>query len=167
MATTLADYTERAAKIAQNVLDLQRLSEQGLANEDLQVYGYVYDASMAQIDSIRQLRLSFDERTGDEFEATGELGPKVQALIFERQFRKALNALSGALVELADSAAEFRLLSDYQRIVGGREGDTFQAIAARELGGWESWTDLVRANADAVNPQSDPEGVALVVPRRR
>lgn len=53
-----------------------------------------------------------------------------------------------------------------KRTIIVRDGETWQIIAARELGDWKLWTLLWQANP-GFSPVAPPSGSVLVVPERR
>lgn len=84
---------------------------------------------------------------------------------WRRESRKALLELWRLAYQLAIAALE---LGDglRQKVVIVREGETWQSIAARELGGWQEWPRLLAANP-TLTAGALSGGTTLVVPEKR
>lgn len=84
---------------------------------------------------------------------------------WRRLTRSALVAFGGQVRQLSAVAAE--LAGGLRRkVVVSREGETWQSIAARELGDWREWSRLLAANP-TIDPGTLNPGTTLVVPERR
>jgi nucleoid-associated protein YgaU len=71
---------------------------------------------------------------------------------------KALRDLRASVVQIADGRASALYVS--------RDGDTLQSIAARHLGDWRSYTDILDANP-GLTPGPIASGTLVTIPARR
>lgn len=83
---------------------------------------------------------------------------------WRRQTRSALVAVWGRVHATAAVAGELRGTRD--RVVVVRDGDTWQSIAQRELGGWREWPRLLEANP-GLSAGALTSGTSIVVPNLR
>lgn len=114
---------------------------------------------------IRSLLRELDRR--DELDwLVVETGEKVLALwTWRRSTRSSLLALWRIAHQLAVMSRELTG-GTRQKVVVVREGETWQSIAARELGAWGEWPRLLAANP-TLSPGALASGTSLVIPEKR
>lgn len=134
------------------------------------------EATAAQLEAVRATTsgLEVDIRTTlrelDRCDETDWLvvvdGERTLAIwTWRRASRSALLGLWRLAHQMAEAARELGG-GTRQRIVVVRDGETWQSIAARELGSWGEWPRLLAANP-ALSPGALPSGTTLVVPDKR
>lgn len=117
------------------------------------------------LEELRLLRVDLDG-----FEATDKLTVTEGSVIiavwrWQRRVRGALVDVASALHEVARIAADLKGQRQ-DRIAIVRDGETWQSIAARELGDWNEWPRLLAANPDLA-PGALTAGTVLAIPDRR
>lgn len=110
----------------------------------------------------REFRKSFDEIQGSDFATPESPAANLELWNIEKEIRTRVTSFAGAVMRAARVAARLRD-QDANRIMIGKDGDTYQSIALQELGDWQAWTQLADANRD-VAPEDDLRGKVIKIP---
>lgn len=124
-------------------------------------------ASMAGLlGSFRALRKDLDATaTAILVQTQNNAARLLQVWTWERETRKAVQDFATGMVETDRTAQGLNEGSDRATITV-REGDTLQAIAARELGDFQAWPKILEMNPGLV-PGELQSGTTLILPEKR
>lgn len=113
----------------------------------------------------REIRRGLDAVDAVDFLAVEDGQRVIQTWTWQREIRRSLTRMTFGLIGLERMVDEV-VAGHQRRTVLVRQGDTWQAIAQRELGDWSAWRALLEANSD-VSPGSLTPGTTLVIPNKR
>jgi len=163
LRSTLSDAGEVPAAVRAVWSEVEDVITDGSATRsDLQHLAAEIDG---QLDDIAAIRADLDQVDGEDQIRGTHPDQLVQAWKAERETRRQLVKLAGALLDLAE-AVDRITDGDAREVYVSRQGDTLQRIAARLLGDWRAWTDLLEANPD-LSPGPLASGTLVVIPERR
>lgn len=113
-----------------------------------------------------QFRKSVDEADwNDLYEGSGDdLGTSLEFWTSERTVRRRVTLFMARIREAAALAEQLRKRRP-DNITLGRGDDTYQSVALREYGNWQSWAELADANRDTA-PGTSVAGTTITVPPR-
>lgn len=126
-----------------------------------QVQGLRAEVAALQVD-LRAVRRELDAVDAADFLLVVDGARTIALWDWQRQTRRTLARVASGLLDLQRMAARFAE-GDSRKVVIAQDGDTLQTVAARELGDWRAWPDLLAANP-GVPIGALPGGTALVIP---
>lgn len=130
-----------------------------------QELGYIVARFTDLRSRVHSFNKSFDEVDILVYEGSPDPVRRLELWHAEKELRARMSKFSQALAESIRVATAL-IDKTTDLVVIARDTDTYQSIAARELGDWRAWVDLHQANRTQAAPGEVLTGKPLVVPRR-
>lgn len=165
MRAKLDEVVDQAGALADAVEALHRRVYEDTQAGSTQHLSFALDTASGLGDKLRDLRRAVEELQGTDIAASTEESDVINATVYLSSARALMIRLQGALALITREATKALYQQDFLRTVSARESDSLQTLAAREMGDWARWRDLVAANVGEVGPDDLPHGTPLVVPR--
>lgn len=126
-----------------------------------QVQGLRTELAALQAD-LRAVRRDLDAVDASTFLLVEDGARTIALWTWQHRTRLVLVQVAAGVLELRRQAARYTE-GDSRKVVVAKQGETLQIIAAREMGDWRAWPDLLAANP-GVSIGALQGGTVLVIP---